>query len=265
MTDRGLQRGNNEDALWVDPEKDLIVVADGMGGHRSGEKASGIAVSAIPEHFRKLSRDGTPGEILDEHLSIESNRLGTCVKMANRAIYEASLNNPKDRGMGTTCTAVYFHGERMSLAHVGDTRCYMVRRGQIRQLTRDHSWVMEQVRLGLMTPEEIPNHNPNILTRALGTEATVEIDVEEHPILPGDTFVLCSDGLNKEVTDEQILEVVERSQEPAAIVRRLIAMANAGGGRDNVTVAAVHVDKAGFGTSLKSLFGAKQRRRSPDA
>ena len=160
--------------------------------------------------------------------------------------------------MGTTCTAALINDStgRLSIAHVGDSRCYLIRNRQIEQLTQDHSLVMEQVRRGLLSKDDEAVHtNQNILTRSLGTEQNVKIDVEEHPLVPGDIVLLCSDGLEKEMDDDQILKVVNETREPAQIVKRLIDNANASGGRDNITVAVARVDKVGFMKSLSKWFG----------
>src|SRR5688572_13213382 len=135
LTDQGQVRSNNEDAVWTDAELGLLIVADGMGGHQSGEKASGMAISSIPANFRQLTRASQVGEITDKSFSAETNRLAFCMKMANQMIFEAAKRYPMDSGMGTTCTAAVITGDRLSIAHVGDSRCYLIRRGQIEQLT----------------------------------------------------------------------------------------------------------------------------------
>jgi PPM family protein phosphatase len=254
LTDQGQVRSNNEDAVWTDPETGLLIVADGMGGHQAGEVASGMAISTIPSNFRSLARGQTAGEILDNQFSVETNRLGFCFKMANQMIYEASRRYPQDSGMGTTCTAAVITGDRLSLAHVGDSRCYLIRRGEIEQLTQDHSLAMEQVRVGLISKDEAALLNQNILTRSLGTEAEVKIDLDEHPLFPGDVLLLCSDGLDKELNNDEILRAALETSEPQHLAKRLIDMANASGGRDNVTVAVARVEKAGFGDRIKSFF-----------
>ncbi len=255
FTDQGRKRGNNEDAIWVDPEVSLLIVADGMGGHQSGEKASALAVTTIPSNFKQLAKAHNAGEIADNHFSEETNRLGFCVKMANQVIFEAAKHYPKDHGMGTTCTAAFIKGDRLSLAHVGDSRCYLIRHGELEQLTQDHSLVMEQVRKGLLTKEQAEKSSQNnILIRSLGTEADVKVDIDEHPLFPGDVLVLCSDGLQKELSDDQVLQTATETPEPKALAKRLIDMANESGGQDNITVAVARVDKAGFLEQIKRFF-----------
>ena len=240
LTDQGQVRTNNEDAVWVDPELGLLIVADGMGGHQSGEVASGIAVSSIPENLSQLTKTQNAGETNGQGFSVETNRLGFCFKIANQEIFEAAKRDPHDNGMGTTCTAILIHGDRLSMAHVGDSRCYLIRDGEMEQLTEDHS--LEPLR------------NQNILTRSLGTQPEVRIDLDEHPLFAGDVLLLCSDGLAKELTKPQVLQTVMETPQPQELAQRLIDMANAAGGRDNITVAVARIEKAGLGQWIKGLF-----------
>jgi protein phosphatase len=255
FTDQGKARPNNEDAICVDAELGLIIVADGMGGHQAGEVASGMAVSTIPEQFRQMSRTGSAGEVTENHFSPGTNRLGYCLKMANQTIFETAKRYPQDHGMGTTCTAALIEDDRVGIAHVGDSRCYLIRRGEMELLTNDHSLVMEQIRSGLISKnDEIARSAQNILTRSLGTAEEVLVDVDEHPLFPGDVLLLCSDGLGKELSDDEILQVVNETPDPAELAKRLIQLANTAGGRDNITVAAARLDKAGLGQSIKGFF-----------
>ena len=255
LTDQGKSRGNNEDAVWVDGDMGLLLVADGMGGHQSGEVASGMAATTIPTNFKQLTKGNTAGEVLDKRFSIGTNRLGFCLKMANQMIFEAAKRYPQDHGMGTTCTAILIEENRLSVAHVGDTRCYLIRRGEMEQLTNDHSLVMEQVRHGLMSKDdERVQTGQNILTRSLGTEPVVKIDLDEHPLFADDILLLCSDGLGKELTDAQVLEIVNQTPDPRELVKRLIERSNEAGGRDNITVAVARVSKPSLMDSIKSFF-----------
>ncbi|HEX4997222.1 MAG TPA: SpoIIE family protein phosphatase, partial [Terriglobia bacterium] len=149
---------------------------------------------------------------------------------------------PRDYGMGTTCTAAYIHNGQLSLAHVGDSRCYLIRGGVMQQITEDHLFVTEQLRRGVITPEQAATANHNILSRALGTDERVPVDLEERNLAEGDVLLLCTDGLNKEVTDAEILQVVEQTPDPAELVQRLVDLANAAQGRDNITVAVARVE-----------------------
>ena len=264
MTDQGRVRANNEDSVWVDQAKGLIIVADGMGGHRSGEKASTLAVNSIREQFDRLSASQSAGEITAERFSAETNRLAFCVKLANQAIFEAARQNPEDRGMGTTCTAAVIQNGRLSLAHVGDSRCYLARRGAMTQLTEDHSLATHQARQGVPPPEGATAVNQNILTRALGTEADVRIDVDEHPLFSGDRLVLCSDGLDKEVKEDDLLRTILTTDDPGELVRGLINQANAAGGQDNITVAAARLDKTGLVSALSRILRLFSPEHSSD-
>ena len=258
LTDQGKVRANNEDAVWADPETNLLVVADGMGGHKAGEVASGMAITSIPGNFKQLTKAQNSGEVANGDFSPETNRLAFCLKMANQMIYEASQRYPQDSGMGTTCTAALIHNNRLSIAHVGDTRCYLIRRGAIEQLTQDHSLAMDQLRRGLISKEEAEHVNKNILTRSLGTEAEVKVDMDEHPLFPGDVLLLCSDGVNKELTDDQVLQVVMETPDPRQVAQRVIDQANAAGGQDNISVAVARIEKAGIMDSIMSLLGLKK-------
>ena len=255
LTDTGKARSNNEDAVWVDQSNKLLIVADGMGGYQAGEVASGMAIQSIPSSFEQLRRTHSAGEVTDNRLSEETNRLGFCFKMANQMIYEAAKRDPQDFGMGTTCTAALINDSRLSLAHVGDSRCYLIRRGEIEQLTEDHSFVMEQVRHGLLSiDDEAVKTNQNILTRSLGRSEDVKIDLLEYPLLPDDILLLCSDGLGKELSDAQVLETVMEKPAPESFVPRLVEMANAAGGRDNISVVGARIEKAGLGETIRAFF-----------
>jgi len=260
LTDQGKVRSNNEDAVLVDESRGLLIVADGMGGHQAGEVASDMAITSVNAGLEQLTRLGTGGATIDENFTTDTNRLGTAMKLANQAIFEAAKAHSQSHGMGTTCTAALISNGRLSLAHVGDSRCYLVRNGRMEQLTQDHSLVMEQVRQGLLSPDDqAVQAGQNILTRSLGTEASVRIDLDEHPLLPGDLVLLCSDGLIKELNDDQILHVAAETPDPQPLVRRLVDMANAAGGRDNIAVAVARIEKAGLGDLIKNIFQPTRR------
>ncbi len=249
-TDQGLIRTRNEDALWVDPNTGLLIVADGMGGHPSGEKASAIAVRSIPKNLA-----GEGGEqIRDPRFSHATNRLAAAVAVANRAIFDEGERSVADRGMGTTCTAAWVRDGRLSLAHVGDTRCYLVRKREISQLTEDHSLAMEEVRQGRLTAEEARHVPQNYLTRALGTERVVEVDMDECDLFPGDTVIVCSDGLDKGVSPDEIRRAALAESEPDAVARRLVELAIEAGGTDNVTVAVAMISSTGLIDSVWRKF-----------
>lgn len=247
MSDVGLQREHNEDSFAILPEFDLYLVADGMGGHRAGDVASKMATHSIAAFFRATqNEDATWPFHFDPHMSLEENRLVTGIKVANRKIFEASVTHREVQGMGTTVVGVLFSrtNNRVYVAHVGDSRCYRVRDGEITLLTRDHSLLNDYL---LVMPdmteaqkEELPK---NVITRALGMQESVVVDMMPEEPKSGDAYVLCSDGLSGMVTDEGIRDIVLQSGgEMDKASRVLVEKANENGGEDNITVICVTVD-----------------------
>jgi PPM family protein phosphatase len=260
LTDPGCVRKNNEDNFAVDPDLGLLVVADGIGGHNSGEVASDLACKTIVDYARKMiggskslvPEGGTPG------LTPRGRQLEFFVKSANTMIYEKGRAFPKDAGMGTTVVAALIDAKSMTVAHVGDSRLYLWRRGELTQLTEDHSLVGEQVKRGQITADEAARSSmQNILTRALGAEREVQVDVADHPLLPGDLVLLASDGLSKMVVDAEVARVIGELREPQKIADALVAMSRAAGGVDNITVAAARVPGGAPGAKglISRLFG----------
>lgn len=261
-TDPGCVRKNNEDNFAVEPDLGLLVVADGMGGHNSGEVAADLAAKTIVDFARQML--GGKRSILPEGgthgLSARGSQLEYFVKTANTMIYEKGRAFPKDAGMGTTVVAALIDAKSLTVAHVGDSRLYLWRHGGLTQLTEDHSLVGEQVRRGQLTPDQASRSNlQNILTRALGADAEVQVDVGDHPLLPGDVVLLATDGLSKMVSDAEVAATVEEKGEPQAIVDALIAQARSAGGVDNVTVVAARVpggrSSGGVKGIVSRLFG----------
>lgn len=241
-TDKGRVRENNEDSFAVQSELNLFVLSDGMGGQASGEIASRIATETVVEYCLAAERDSLSVPELERlsGLSDASSQLAAGVRRANSAIRSATIDHAERQGMGATIVAVRFEGCRMSVAHVGDSRAYRFRSGQLEQLTRDHSFVSEQLRQGLLTPEEAEQSQlQNVLLRALGPEPDVEIDVTEELVLDGDAVLLCSDGLTREIGDAQIAAILEQDEEPQAAADHLVEAANEAGGADNITVIVV--------------------------
>jgi serine/threonine protein phosphatase PrpC len=237
-TDTGCVRESNEDSYGAAPELNLFVLSDGMGGLACGEVASRMAVQTIVARSRAGISGSSPGSNGGSAggVSAESNRLAAAVRAANEAIYRAAQSSENSQPMGATVVAVRFVGERMSLAHVGDSRAYRMRAGQIEQLTRDHSFVAEQVRQGRMTEQEAASSGlQNVLIRALGTSAEVDVDLSEELVLEGDTVLLCSDGLTRELTDAQIAAVLGECGEAQEAAERLVDLAKQAGGGDNIT------------------------------
>jgi protein phosphatase len=261
-TDPGCVRLNNEDNFVFDPELGLLIVADGMGGHNSGEVAAELATREIHKYARQMIGGQKPivPEGGTKGLSVRGQQLEFMVRSANTIIYEKGRAFPKDAGMGTTVVAALISGSSVTVAHVGDSRLYLWRRGDLAQLTEDHSLVGEQVRRGQITAEEAVRSNlQNILTRALGADGKVDVDVSEHMLMPGDVVLLATDGLSKMVPDSEVSRVIGAEVEPKKIVDALIAKSRDAGGIDNVTVVAARVSGngtvGGFKGLVSRLFG----------
>lgn len=246
MTDVGLQRDHNEDSYAVLSEYGLFIVADGMGGHRAGDVASRLATDSIAEFFKSTAgEDVTWPFHFDTSLSEEENRLVTGIRVANRQIFERSARSRDCQGMGTTVVGALFskRKSRLYVGHVGDSRAYRVRGAAIQQLTRDHSLINDYL---LAMPElseeqraELPK---NVITRALGMQDQVMVDLISDDPQVGDVYLLCSDGLSGMITDGQILDVVSSTPDVIEICRTLIAKANQNGGEDNITALVIRFD-----------------------
>ncbi len=249
-TDVGLKREHNEDSLCADPKLGLFIVCDGMGGRNAGEIASGLAVEIIQKHMVDAHQaDALPliGTV-NAKLSTQTNRLASAVRLANQVVNGASQSKPGQSGMGTTVVCALLNGPMLSVAHAGDSRIYLVRGENIHALTSDHSLVAEQVRQGILTEEQAEKSaQKNIVTRALGVEETLQVDLDEIELAKGDVVLLCSDGLTKGVKPAEILRVLREEREPQSACDRLIKMANAAGGEDNTTVIVIMVRKVGTG------------------
>jgi len=253
LTDPGVVRSHNEDCVGADAGAGFVILADGMGGYNAGEVASGMAVAMLSDNL-KAALGAEPRDF--GKLSADE------VQKTNRAIFQAAQSQPQYNGMGTTLVLVLFRDNRATVAHIGDSRLYRLRGEQFEQITRDHSLLQEQIDSGLITREDARHsHNKNLVTRALGVDETVEVEVHEYAVQPGDLFLLCSDGLNDMVTDEDIqltLGLMGANLEMAA--QQLVQMANDNGGRDNVSVILVRVlgdfaEKRGWFTRLMNWFG----------
>jgi protein phosphatase len=236
-TDTGCVRTNNEDSFGYDAALGIFVLCDGMGGEAAGEVASELGVGAVLSYFRQTAGNGRyPAFETIEDVSDDANALGNAVRAANRAIRLDAAANPGRVGMGTTIASALIRGNNLALAHVGDSRVYLMRNHTIERLTNDHSLVMEQVRRGLLTLEEAAlSPLQNIITRALGTADTVEPDLADRELVAADTLLLCSDGLTCHLSDERILAVVAGAPLLETACDTLIASAKAAGGSDNIT------------------------------
>ncbi len=244
-TDVGRKRQGNEDSYCIAPELGLFVVADGMGGHAAGEVASRLAVDTIREWMSKYL-SGAATSTVGEPVPIcsrEANFLVSSIRLANRAILDTAQGRPEYAGMGTTVVSALAMDDCVALAYVGDSRIYRIRDDRITQLSRDHSLVQQQVDRGILTLEEAQaSQYRHFITRALGLKDSLEVDLEEHPALPGDVLLLCSDGLSDLLEDEEILATVrDHSEGLEEACQALVERANYKGGDDNITALLIQV------------------------
>lgn len=261
VSDVGRVRTNNEDSFRILEPQNLFVLSDGMGGEAHGEIASALAVETIVKYCMDSDDDSSSTFHGGDHSkwSEKTKRLESAVHLANDRICLSAQEHPEQRGMGATVTAAWIDGSRLSIAHVGDSRAYLLRAGNLQQLTTDHSLVAEQVRRGILTPVEAERSEmQSVLLRALGANAKIEVDAEEHVLFPRDILLLCSDGLTRMVTDPEIAGTLQAETDPEKAARRLIEVANEGGGQDNITVVVVRVG-ADPHTWLSWLRGKKTK------
>ena len=234
-TDVGRIRAGNEDSLHAEAteSRGLFVVADGMGGHAAGEVASSMAVQIMAQELAPLATIDEPGAV---------ERMSQGVRNANRAIYQRTMSESEKQGMGTTLSILMLSDAGYLIGQVGDSRIYLLREGQLRQLTKDHSYVQEQVDAGYLTLEQARYHPySNVITRCVGANESVEPDFFAGPIIPGDVFLVASDGLTGMVDDKRLLQLMASKANPARVVDALIAEANGRGGLDNITAILVQV------------------------
>lgn len=238
-SDPGLARANNEDSVAFDAESGLCILADGMGGHNAGEVASGMATAFIKsEMMRLLAAAGKQRKAEQIVHAIEH-----CVTQSNHAIHTMAGANPLYAGMGTTLVLGVFHNDKLVLGHIGDSRCYRLRDGQLQQITKDHSVHQEQLDAGLYEEgSAFPPTFQNLLTRGLGTSPYVSAEINVHKTAADDIYLMCSDGLTDMVSDEEIAAVLAASDSLPDMAQRLIAAANDGGGRDNISVVLARVN-----------------------
>jgi protein phosphatase len=246
----GRVRANNEDSFRIVAPLNLFVLSDGMGGEAHGEVASALAVETVASHCRQAEyHPSTPlvGEARTG-LSEKTQRLLSAVHLANLKIIEAAKANPEHIGMGATITAARIEWPRLSVVHVGDSRVYLLRAGGLAQLTQDHSLVAEQVRRGMLTPQQADiSDMQSVLLRALGAREDLEVDAEEHALLERDVLLLCSDGLTRMLTEPEIASTLAVESNPQRAAERLVALANESGGHDNVTVVVVRLEPGSNG------------------
>jgi PPM family protein phosphatase len=261
-TDPGMVRSHNEDSIASDAANGLVVLADGMGGYNAGEVASGMATSLIADGLQEAWKSRDVDRLSREDAKALSERLmREQIARANSAIFTTSQNNPECAGMGTTLVMSLFYDNFVTVAHIGDSRCYRLRGEKMEQITRDHSLLQEQLDSGLITPEEAKlSQNKNLVTRALGIDPTVEPEIHVHEAQQDDLYLLCSDGLSDMVEDEEIrLTLITLKSNPSLTVQQLVQSANDNGGRDNISAMLIRVAEPygvarGWVARLKALF-----------
>jgi len=237
-TDVGLMRDHNEDAIGCDENIGLAVLADGMGGHRGGEMASAITVSTVLENVTEKIKKIKPGEADEETgYSLESLAVHEAVALANKNVHDSSEANAQYRGMGTTVVVTLFYDNRFTVAHVGDSRLYRLRDAELEQITRDHSLMQELIDRGFYTPEQARNSlNKNLVTRAIGIDENVQIDVQEDIAMVDDIYLLCSDGVTDMIEDELIkTAMLDNEDDLKKTASEIIRLANEHGGKDNIS------------------------------
>jgi PPM family protein phosphatase len=238
-TNIGRKREANEDAIHVPIDQRLAIVADGMGGHSAGEVASRLAIDTMVEYFQQTAEQQTltwPFKV-DRDVRADVNRMIVGIKLANVEIWEKAQRETRTKGMGTTVVGLYFLDDAVIIAHVGDSRCYRLRDGELTQLTEDHSLINDYIKMKRMTAEEAENWpHKNVVVRALGMKEAVQVDIRTEVPKVGDCFILCSDGLSGMVSDDDIARIVGHERDLDTAVERLIDEANDHGGIDNISV-----------------------------
>jgi len=266
VSDVGRVRTNNEDSFRIVEAQNLFILSDGMGGEAHGEVASSMAVETIAtycggaQESKEDSGVTLHGAVVDSW-SPQTKRLQNAVFQANFAIYQSAQEHPEQRGMGATLTAGWVNGSKLSLAHVGDSRAYLLRAGSLQQLTSDHSLVAEQVRRGILTPQQAEESDmQSVLLRALGAHPEVEVDIEEVDLIPRDVLLFCSDGLTRMVTEPEIAGCLQAETDPRTAAQKLVELANDRGGLDNVTVvvARIQEESKGWFSWLRRDSGNKE-------
>ena len=262
VSDPGRVRGHNEDCVEARPETGIVVLADGMGGYNAGEVASGMATSLVARGLvANWTRDALKRLDREAAAALSQNMLRQQVAAANAAIFDAAQTDPQYAGMGTTLVACIFYDNFVTVGHIGDSRLYRIRNDVLEQVTRDHSLLQEQIDAGLISKEDArKSHNKNLVTRAVGIDPQVEAEIRTYDVVEGDVYVLCSDGLNDMIEDDEIqMTLIALSANLDLAAQQLVQAANDAGGRDNVSVMLVRVLKnfaieRGFWAKVKSMF-----------
>lgn len=265
VSDVGRVRTNNEDSFRIVEPQNLFILSDGMGGEAHGEVASSMAVETIVKYCAGEDPKEDAGVTLHgtalESWGPQTKKLQNAVFQANFDIYKSAQEHPEQRGMGATLTAAWANGGKLSVAHVGDSRAYLLRAGGLQQLTSDHSLVAEQVRRGIITPQQAEESDmQSVLLRALGAHPEVDVDMEEVDLMPRDVLLLCSDGLTRMVTEPEIAGLLQSETDPRTAAQKLVDLANERGGLDNVTVvvARVQEENKGWFSWLRRDSGRKE-------
>ncbi len=263
-TDIGCVRKNNEDNFGYDTRYGIFVVCDGMGGQAAGEVASKMAVDVLLKYFREAGTTPADSNGATKASPPDAKSLASAIELANRTIYDAGNGQMGQMGMGSTVVAALVRGHSLAIGHVGDSRIYLIRQGGIQQLTQDHSLVMEQVRLGFITPEQAERSElQNVILRALGAESEVEAEVENLVAVPGDILLMTSDGLTRHVRDEEILAAIVQSGNLEEACSRLIQAAKERGGDDNITCLLLRiVQRPWYKNFLRKFSGGPQWQNS---
>lgn len=251
QTDPGRVRKNNEDSVVIDESIQLCVLADGMGGYNAGEIASGMATTLIKSELAQWLSEATP----HANTSDLKRVIQICVANANRSILNAATANPQYAGMGTTLVLGVFQGDRLLVGHIGDSRCYRWRDTELLQITKDHSWLQEQIDAGVLTrAQAVTAPHKNLVTRALGVENMATLEITEYQVEVGDIYLMCSDGLSDMVENAVIAKILQQETPLAQKAVKLVALANTNGGRDNISVlltqASNNPAKGGFMSNL---------------
>jgi protein phosphatase len=244
VTDVGRVRTNNEDCFRIVAPLHLFVLSDGMGGEAHGEVASALAVDTVVQHCVDGEKNAAVTLYGEQQpgWSEKTQRLSSAAHLANKKIFESAHDHPDQQGMGATLTACWIDGSRLSIAHVGDSRAYLLRGGSLQQLTSDHSLVAEQVRQGILTPAEAEQSEmQSVLLRALGSQAEIQVDAEEHALIARDILLLCSDGLTRMLIEPEIAGTLQSEPDATRAAEKLVELANDRGGADNITVVVVRI------------------------
>lgn len=266
VSDVGRVRTNNEDSFRIVEPLNLFILSDGMGGEAHGEVASSLAVETIAKYCSEPEDSKEDSGVTVHGAAIETwapatKRLQNAVFQANYNIYRSAQEHPEQRGMGATLTAGWLNGSKLSVAHVGDSRAYLLRAGGLQQLTSDHSLVAEQVRRGILTPQQAEESDmQSVLLRALGAHPDVDVDIEEIDLMVRDVLLFCSDGLTRMVTEPEIAGSLQAETDPESAAKKLVELANERGGLDNVTVivARVQDESKGWFSWLRRDSGKKE-------